>query len=142
MAAQQYDLPPDEILRFWEHMVARHPAEREHAPLTKEGGRWHTHRDRGLVVSLSVGARFARVGIRGSRGSKLDDARKLLEPRTAELEAALGPSIDDRDEDRLFLDRLGLDLTDGSNWDHAADWLYLRGQAYDFAIRQLFGAEG
>lgn len=131
------DLNTDKRVRFWDHMIARHPGEEAYARRTKDGMRWHRLFDGRVVVSLAIGIDFVRVFVRGDRGCAPSTVTDWLEPRQRELSEVFGtPMRSPGESGRFFSSRLDLDMNDERNWDRASDFLHERAALYESTLKR------
>jgi hypothetical protein len=134
------DLNTDQRVRFWDHMIARHPGEERYARRDKNGMRWHKLLDGRLIVSLAIGIDFVRIFVRGDRGSSPSVAQHLLESRVKRLSEDLGvPLRSSGESDKFFSHRLDIDMNDENNWDRAADFLHDTSQRYERVLTETLG---
>ena len=135
------DLNTDQRVRFWDHMIGRHPGEERYAERDKNGMRWHKLLDGRVVISLAIGIDFVRVFVRGGRGDDPAVVESLLAPAGMRLSAALGEPMRGRGEtDKFFSRRLDVDMNDESNWDRAADFLYHAAQLQEATLLATLSA--
>lgn len=134
------DLNTDQRVRFWDHMIGRHPGEERYAKRDKNGMRWHKLLDGRVVISLAIGVDFVRVFVRGGRGDDPAVVESLLAPAAMRLSAALGEPMRGRGEsDKFFSNRLDIDMNDEIHWNRAADFLHEKAQLYERTLTEKLG---
>lgn len=130
-------LNTDQRVRFWDHMIARHPGEELYAQRDKNGMRWHTLLGGRLIVSLAIGIDFVRVFVRVDRGSDPSAVDHLLRPVAMRLPTRLGvPLRSPGESDKFFSNRLDIDMNDETNCNRAADFLHEKAQLYEQTLNE------
>ena len=117
---------------FWEHFLARYPAETDGGPPTGASSRWRLPVG-DFVVAQYVAQDAVGVFIRGQRGVPSDQTGVALEPYREQLETATGAAVNGNNF--FFITRLPFNSRDPANWDRMSDWLRDRANACVSALQ-------
>ena len=122
-------------LRFWEHLLERHPEQEEWDGRMATSSHWRQVPDSDLWVSIYIGKKEVGLFVRGGRNADIENIFLQLEPHQEVLEKSLGAPLGDGGKRGYFFHQKSSgDLTDETCWSEKVDWLH---QMQDLYVRNL-----
>ena len=112
-------------LRFWEHLLTRHPEQEEWDGRSATSSHWRQVPNTDIWVSIYISKKEVGLFVRGWRSTDREDIFRQLEPHQENLEKSLGVPIGNGGKSGYFFSQKSIgDLTDESCWSEKVDWLH------------------
>ncbi len=125
-------------LRFWEHLLTRHPEQEEWDGRSATSSHWRQVPNTDIWVSIYISKKEVGLFVRGWRSTDREDIFRQLEPHQEVLEKSLGIPIGNGGKSGYFFSQKSTgDLTDESCWSEKVDWLHQMQDLYVSNLKEV-----
>ena len=125
-------------LRFWEHLLIRHPEQEEWDGRSATSSHWRQVPNTDIWVSIYISKKEVGLFVRGWRSTDREVIFRQLEPHQENLEKSLGVPIGNGGKSGYFFSQKSIgDLTDESCWSEKVDWLHQMQDLYVSNLKEV-----
>ncbi len=125
-------------LRFWEHLLTRHPEQEEWDGRSATSSHWRQVPNTDIWVSIYISKKEVGLFVRGWRSTDREVVFRQLEPHQENLEKSLGVPIGNGGKSGYFFSQKSIgDLTDESCWSEKVDWLHQMQDLYVSNLKEV-----
>ena len=125
-------------LRFWEHLLTRHPEQEEWDGRSATSSHWRQVPNTDIWVSIYISKKEVGLFVRGWRSTDREDIFRQLEPHQEVLEKSLGIPIGNGGKSGYFFSQKSTgDLTYESCWSEKVDWLHQMQYLYVSNLKEV-----
>ena len=125
-------------LRFWEHLVERHPEQEEWDGRLATSSHWRQVPNSDIWVSIYIAKKEVGLFVRGWRRTDIEDIFRQLEPHQEVLEKSLGVPLGNGGKSGHFFSKKSSgDLTDETCWTEKVDWLHQMQDLYVSNLKEV-----